>query len=137
MKNKNFWIWYIPLLLIMCGVVYFKLVDVNKHSAPLKLDNLSNEYYVLVKHPDYTIYTKYQVDYYNNESLSNLLQNKISIDDIIKEMSYVDSLNDGGSAIYHSDNKRLSKTEFYIIKCNTLEGNKDIYITDSNEYLCR
>ena len=58
-----------------------------------------------------------------------LISNKISISDILEKASndlndgviYGDAYRDGGSKVYIYD-------DYSIIKCNTLEGNKDFYI---------
>ena len=54
-------------------------------------------------------------NYLKENSLNNLI-NALKIDQIIK---------DGGTTIYKKNNIKL-------IKCNTLEGNKDIYIGTKN-----
>ena len=52
-----------------------------------------------------------------------------TIDDSIKHLTdiidYVDTLKDGGTMIYESNAYDIT-----IIKCNTVEGNKDIFIGD-------
>lgn len=54
-----------------------------------------------------------------------LLQNKITMDEIIakanKDILNAVSYDDGGSVEYHYDN-------YTIIKCHTLDGNRDVYI---------
>jgi len=52
-----------------------------------------------------------------------------SIDDFINLLDVKDALNDGGTIIYDDGGtKKYSKDGITVIKCNTLEGNKDIYI---------
>ena len=52
-------------------------------------------------------------------------------------MNYVDTLKDGGTAIYKSNIYDIT-----LIKCNTIAGNKDIFIGDysmnfDNESMCK
>ena len=134
MKKNSFWIWYIPFIIIICAVVYFKLSDLNKNAAPLLLDNLSEEYYELYESDDYKIYTKYRTDYYKNEPLVSLFkENKITIEEITDKMELKYHLKDGGTKVYYSNDKKLSNKEFYITRCNTLNDNKDIFISDKEE----
>lgn len=79
---------------------------------------------------DYNIYTyDGQVNILiNGEELSlrnALLNNKITMEEIIakanKDFPNAVSYDDGGSIEYHYDN-------YTIIKCHTLEGNRDVYI---------
>ena len=131
---KKFWIWFIPLLLIIALIVYLELIKINKSASPLKLESKLDDVVLLAEVDGRKIYTQYSVDYYNNESLRTLLNNKkITIDDIIKKMKYSDALNDGGTIIYYSDSNELSNTNFYLVACNTLSGNKDVYIGDTKE----
>lgn len=48
-----------------------------------------------------------------------------SIDDIVKNLNLYSIFKDGGTKIYKNDN-------LTIIKCNTIDGNKDIYIGNNN-----
>ncbi|MBQ8891310.1 MAG: hypothetical protein IJ068_00385 [Bacilli bacterium] len=50
-----------------------------------------------------------------------------SIKHITNLLDYVDTYKDGGSILYKS-----KKYDIALLKCNTLDGNKDIYIGDSN-----
>jgi len=91
----------------------------------------------------YTILDKSETDKYNyniygydgsvniridgrDDSLRNaLLQNKITMEEIIakanKDFPNATSYDDGGSIEYHYEN-------YTIIKCHTLDGNRDVYI---------
>ena len=48
-----------------------------------------------------------------------------SINNLINSMKLVDTYKDGGTKLYKNDSIAL-------IKCNTIDGNKDIYIGDTN-----
>lgn len=51
------------------------------------------------------------------------------MNDIIKQLNMVESLWDGGTAMYKNNSKDANIT---IIQCQTIEGNNDIYIGDSS-----
>ena len=64
--------------------------------------------------------------------LKEALEKKVTtIDKILEEMDYVDSLNDGGSMIYQSKDKK-----FMIYACNSLSGNHNYYITGNYDDVC-
>ena len=85
-----------------------------------------------------TVYSEFSENYYidddgNKIDLKEALENNyISMDEIIKNMELVDSMNDGGSALYKAKDNSLNDTnELYLASCNSLEGNggiKDIFI---------
>ena len=84
------------------------------------------------------LYSKFDNNYYvknSNIDLSEALKNgTITIEQIQNQMNYYSSLNDGGTIIYQSKNKK-----YYLFACNTIEGNKNYYITgNGNDYeICR
>ena len=63
-----------------------------------------------------------------------LKENELLLNEMISYMQYETSLNDGGSAVFKADsiptykNRLYVNREFYIALCNTLSGNKDVYI---------
>ena len=85
-----------------------------------------------------TVYSEFSENYYidddgNKIDLKEALENNyISMDEIIKNMEWLDSMNDGGSALYKAKGNSLNGTnELYLASCNSLEGNggiKDIFI---------
>ena len=85
-----------------------------------------------------TVYSEFSENYYidddgNKIDLKEALENNyISMDEIIKNMELVDSMNDGGSALYKAKDNSLNGTnELYLASCNSLGGNggiKDIFI---------
>ena len=85
-----------------------------------------------------TVYSEFSENYYidddgNKIDLKEALENNyISMDEIIKNMELMDSMNDGGSALYKAKGNSLNDTnELYLASCNSLEGNggiKDIFI---------
>ena len=85
-----------------------------------------------------TVYSEFSENYYidddgNKIDLKEALENNyISMDEIIKNMEWLDSMNDGGSALYKAKGNSLNGTnELYLASCNSLGGNggiKDIFI---------
>mgnify|MGYP007113985956 CR=1 FL=1 len=64
-------------------------------------------------------------------NLSDGLKNElISINDIIQQMNYIDSFNDGGSKLYSYDknNSDFANTDFYLVQCHAVIG----YDSDNN-----
>ena len=103
----------------------FKIIIDENENCNLKL----NEYY---KYEDITIYTScideihIKRDDNKKMTLKYYLENvnqpfETSINKIIKDATIHQNLKDGGTTIYKKDN-------YTIIKCNTIDGNKDIYI---------
>ena len=79
---------------------------------------------------DYTIYgydgsVNIRIDGKDYSLKEALLENKITMEEIIakanKDFPDAVSYDDGGSIEYHYDN-------YTIIKCHTLDGNRDVYI---------
>lgn len=72
----------------------------------------------------------------NNEKLDladSLVENKITLEELLEDLKKSNELNDGGTEIYKDGGTKKYLTDSYtIIKCNTLEGNKDIYIGDKD-----
>ena len=63
--------------------------------------------------------------------LKDALDNKkITIKDIVNQMEYETSLNDGGTLIYNNKNKKISSTDFYLISCHAYKKNMKEYIED-------
>lgn len=84
------------------------------------------------------VYSTFAENYYldgdTKIELSEALENEyITVDDIIAKMEYHDALNDGGSIIYKysKDVNNLANKVFYLVSCNSYEGNggiTDIFI---------
>lgn len=114
----------IVLVLLMSGLLYcffkpFKLEfsDTIDYTKPIYNidDNIK-------------LYSKFDNNYYVKNTkidLSEALKNgTITIEQIKKQMTVYDELNDGGTIIYQSKNKK-----YYLFACNTIDGNKNYYIT--------
>lgn len=83
---------------------------------------------------DYTIYgydgsVNIRIDGKDHSLKTALLENIITMEEIIekanKDFPNAISYNDGGSMEYHYDN-------YTIVKCNRLDGNRDVYIGTKN-----
>ena len=105
-----------------------------------------NDDFILVhKYYDYDVYTSFDsltIKIKNKEySLEELLRkNEINITDLINYKTGEQMLNDGGTIIYKYDNLNYNNKSFILVKCNTIDGNKDIYIIGNYDYtngVCR
>lgn len=71
-----------------------------------------------------------KIDNQEYDFINAIKENKITTERIINEMNIVAELNDGGTKIYqnNNNNNKYFINDYRIIKCNTIDGNKDIYI---------
>jgi len=102
----------------------------------LKKDSCSNdieEYYEINKQKIYYACLKEFYVQENNHkiALKDYLENE-DIKNILDEMNIINVYKDGGTTIYHDNDKKLSSDGFTIIRCNTIGGNKNIYIGPNN-----
>ena len=70
----------------------------------------------------------------NNEDITikyAIENNLLNLDDFIKELEYINNLNDGGSKIYkyNKKEKTFGEESFYVAVCNSNEGIKDIFLS--------
>ena len=143
------------------GKGYKKVLELNDDGewvkvsfANKKIEVIKPEVYNAIKFNKYlerdtrTIYLAGNVEevYYTDSGTRMSLKDYISksyqtIDDSIKHltdiMDYVDTLKDGGTTIYKSNAYDVT-----IIQCNTIAGNKDIFIGDysmsfNNDSICK
>lgn len=124
------------LLVIMVMI----LAGCNKKDILPVDDNVVDDSFTMITKLENgrTVYSEFSENYYidddgNKIDLKEALENNyISMDEIIKNMELVDSMNDGGSALYKAKDNSLNDTnELYLASCNSLEGNggiKDIFI---------
>ena len=132
--------WFIPLILIVIVVICL-LVFKPKNNYELN-DSYKLEFNDVLDKPKYlasyngiNVYTKFNVNKYNGNELNKVIDsNSKFVDYIIEKMNYVDIYKDGGSKIYKSST--ISNREFYILKCNTANGSREVYILDVNKYYC-
>ena len=57
----------------------------------------------------------------------SLIKKQIVFDEIIEQMTFLTVYYDGGTKIYQ-DNKKNSDSGFNVLMCQTISGNKDVYI---------
>ena len=88
----------------------------TKENRTIYLENNIKELYIFDRQRRWTF--KYYVTN-TNQSLENSLK---SVTDLLEKEA---NLKDGGTAIYKDKDKNMT-----IIACNTLSGNKDVYIGD-------
>lgn len=124
------------LLVIMVMI----LAGCNKKDILSVDDNVVDDSFTMITKLENgrTVYSEFSENYYidddgNKIDLKEALENNyISMDEIIKNMELMDSMNDGGSALYKAKDNSLNDTnELYLASCNSLEGNggiKDIFI---------
>ena len=64
--------------------------------------------------------------------LKDYLKNN-TLDSLIKELELISSLYDGGTNVYNDGgSKRITNNGITLIKCNTIDGNRDIYIGNND-----
>ena len=143
------------------GKGYKKVLELNDNgewvkasSANKKIEVIKPDNYNSVKFNKYlerdtkTIYLAGNIEevYYTDSETRMSLKDYISnsyqtFDDSVKHltdiMDYIDTLKDGGTTIYKSNVYDIT-----IIKCNTIAGNKDIFIGDysmnfDNDSMCK
>lgn len=126
MKNK-----IIYLLLILICITGCNKNDSISDIVFSKLDDCNNKPQLLMEKEDINIYTYCINDVMVNVNKKqfNLKEyinsNENSIEKILETLNKEDVAYDGGTTIYKGNNITL-------IKCNTIDGIKDIYIGDSN-----
>lgn len=75
---------------------------------------------------------------YNNDSLINAFSSSnILLDNFIEKLEYIVTFRDGGSKLYRYDKSDMifGDEEFYIVVCNTVDNNKDIYVSKYKDNL--
>ena len=129
--EKKLW-----LIVIMVMI----LAGCNKKDILPVDDNVVDDSFIMITKLENgrTVYSEFSENYYidddgNKIDLKEALENNyISMDEIIKNMELMDSMNDGGSVIYKAKDNILNGTkDLYLASCNSLEGNggiKDIFI---------
>jgi len=83
------------------------------------------------------IHLALEVFYKDDDLLSAFLYDKLTLNGFINKLKYVDELNDGGSKIYryNKNKKTFGDTSFYVIKCNSNDGIKDVFVAKYKENL--
>lgn len=127
------------LILNLINILVIEKDDKNNNEPIIEIipdtKKITKETIINTTEENYTIY------YYGINSAIITLDNqeydlgeaislgKITIEEIIEELKRYDELNDGGTVIYKDGGTKKYLTDYYtLIKCHTLDGNKDIYI---------
>lgn len=137
MKNKL-------LGILMCGIIVLGIIGCKKQEQDNDLTENNDVWfeninrYVIMKDENgdkYKIYyygidtAMITVDDNNYDFEQAILTGTLTLDKILNEMKLYSELNDGGTKIYKDDGSRKYFDDSYtIIRCNTINGNKDIYI---------
>lgn len=140
MKKKLLTIFLIPFL-------SFTLVGCNNQEEDNNL--IKNDDLYVEKKTRYVIMedengNMYKIYYYGIDSAmitvgedsysfeQAILTGTLTLDEILAEMKLYAELNDGGTKIYRDSGSRKYFNDSYsIIRCNTVDGNRDIYIGDN------
>lgn len=120
--------------IILGGILLIGLTGCQENITEVS-SNTNNECnhkaQLLVEQKDRKIYTYCLNDVTikindKEENLKNFIEtDDKAIDKIIDTLEFQDAFSDGGTKIYRGDNLTL-------VKCNKLDGNRDIYIGDQN-----
>lgn len=128
---------------------WVKVSSANKRIEIIKPENYNSvKFNKYLERDNRTIYLAGNIEevYYTDSETRMSLKDYISksyqtLDDSVKHltdiMDYIDTLKDGGTTIYKSNAYDIT-----IIKCNTIAGNKDIFIGDysisfDNDSMCK
>ncbi len=116
---------------LLCVGIILSLVGCKNNQEILGENSLdcNNKPKLLLEQAENKIYTycldnpKIIIDNKEQELMEYIKNNDDAIDKIINTLEFESSFSDGGTKIYRGKNITL-------IKCNTLDGNRDIYIGD-------
>ena len=135
-RKISIWI-YIALVILV--LIIFKIIVSNKNDTGWE-NILKNNYQkesFMIGHTlndgrviHFTFNVPYIVDNENSYVAESLSNSKLTIDDFMLGLDYVDIWMDGGSKIYkYNKNKKIyGNEEFYVVQCNSIDGIKDIYV---------
>ena len=139
MKNKKiisvFLIFVLSIYLVGCNnqkeddILINKDIDKNMRYVIMSDDN--GEMYKIYYYGIDSAMITVGEDNYDFEQA--ILTGTLTLDEILDEMKLYGELNDGGTKIYKDNGSRKYFSDSYtIIKCNTVDGNRDIYIGDND-----
>ena len=124
---------------IFCIAIVFLLISgcsQTKNKLVFDGEPLNNSFFKIYQiDNNSTIYSVFPENKFQMENaileLKDALENKkITINDILNQMEYETSLNDGGTLIYKNKSKKISSTDFYLISCHAYKKNMKEYIED-------
>ena len=112
---KRFWSWFIPFILVVCLFLYLMIA---KYNSTVKIEDKLESPIIVGEYNNRVVYSIYNINGNMNALLNKSMNNKY----------FKDAMNDGGSSIYYVDN--LFDKHFYVLSCNKLNGNNNIYILE-------
>ncbi len=128
-------------ILLLLAIMMFFLVGCDNSEIKKELifciDKVDNNFIEIYQFDDgskvYSEFTNIEFRINDDEKInlsSALEQKSITIDYIVSKMVFETAANDGGSLLYKfnvGDNE-LSDTDFYLIRCHTLSGDRNTII---------
>lgn len=136
------------LTIVFCTILLVGITGCKKENKEEKNIVIRNPHFITEKEDFYVGYTlddgrvlhlSYSPIYKDAETSlgDSIFDGTISIDEVIRNLDYVEELKDGGSRIYKYNkiNKIFGTETFYMAVCNSVDGIKDIYITKYKETL--
>lgn len=143
-KDKKILVVVLCFIVFILGIIIgFLLKTILIKEDPIN-DEKPNYYYIEPVLKEYMSVDNKTIYLYNlNELNLNINNNRITLKDFIKnnnddlETSFIElekylnvktKLNDGGTIIYETKDNKLFNQDLTIIKCNTTDGNKDLYL---------
>lgn len=143
LKKIPVWIYIILAVLLL---VVFNIITSNKEESGwenIPENNSEKETYMLGATVDdgRVIHFTFDVPYIygdtNSYVMTEITNNKLTIEEFVSNLSLIDTLKDGGSQIYKYNNSKkiYGNDDFYAIKCNSIDGIKDVYVAKYRESL--
>lgn len=121
---------------LLSGCNKTESLDDNKDKV---LKDITKSTIIVDGDKEYTLYyygvekVSLKINKQNYDLTDAIRQKRITFDEIISEMELAGSLYDGGTKIYKSGNsKKYLNDDLTIIRCHTLDGNRDVYIGDDS-----
>lgn len=132
MKKKNILIISIIIILILGGITFLRLINIQVVRETLPKDKITSYQEVIKLKDGRIVYSKYQD---NTNLKAKLEENNNYLDDLVKSINNKVILKDGGSIVY-------KKSDIYIVMCHqigSLDADKtieDIYLGDTYQDVC-
>lgn len=143
MKNKKLiMILAITLIaiLIFVGGFYFvntkdgHKMNVVKKDITVESENIDSYKHIKKMEEGRLFYLGLDSIFIDGQDLLEYL-NDHDIDELKQFFNKVDNYKDGGSALYTCDDEKKCDNDIKVLFCNTLAGDKDVYISEKNHDL--
>lgn len=153
LKKISIWVYIISIIVIVLVLVVLDIITNDKLDSGWEnipclegmscLDDSNKEKFMLGATVDdgrvihFTFDVPYSYGNTNSYVMTEITNNKLTIEEFVSNLSLIDNLKDGGSQIYkYNENKKIyGNDEFYVIKCNSIDGIKDVYVAKYRESL--